>query len=100
MTDVLICYGDDIRALADTAGDFDASSSEDAARWYRMQWARVSQALHWNRALPALDGDFASMEATALEAFDHAHRLDFRGAGDRSTRKCRSQEVRDVAVAS
>ncbi len=70
MTDVLTCYGDDIRALADSASDFDASSVEEASRWYRMQWTRVSKALHWSRALPALEGDVASMETIALASFE------------------------------
>lgn len=69
MTDALNCYGDDIRALADSAETFDASSPADSRRWYRAQWARVSRALHWNRALPALEGDIDAMETAALEAF-------------------------------
>lgn len=68
--DVLDCYGDDIRALADTVGGFDAASPADSARWYRAQWARVSRTLHWNQALPALEGDIDSAETAALGAFE------------------------------
>ena len=57
MTTDLTCYGPDIEALADLAGDFDLRSPVDTRTWSRQAWesiADVAPASGWSpRRRPA-----------------------------------------------
>ncbi|MCA9716407.1 MAG: hypothetical protein KC468_17175 [Myxococcales bacterium] len=50
-SDILRCYDGEINALADLAGDFDASSPDDTRRWKIEQWRSVATALGWGRQI-------------------------------------------------
>ncbi len=52
MTD-LFCYGPDIEALADLAGDFDLRSPVDTRTWYRQAWETLAEALGFPQQLAA-----------------------------------------------
>jgi hypothetical protein len=52
MTD-LSCYGPDIEALADLAGDFDLRSPVDTRSWYRQTWESIAEALGFAQQLTA-----------------------------------------------
>lgn len=71
------CYGGDIDALADVAGDFDAASPEDAAAWNLRQWTAIAETLGFAReladAVAAIRGTrlgLTGIHAAALGAFD------------------------------
>lgn len=52
MTD-LSCYGPDIEALADLAGDFDLRSPVDTRAWYRQTWTSIAEVLGFSQQLAA-----------------------------------------------
>jgi hypothetical protein len=59
MTD-LSCYGPDIEALADLAGDFDLRSPVDTRTWYRQTWESIAEALGFPQQLtPSSPADAA-----------------------------------------
>ncbi len=45
------CYGGDIEALADVAGDFDAQSPEETTVWILHQWVGIAETLGFAREL-------------------------------------------------
>ncbi len=53
MTLDLTCYGRDIEALADLAGDFDLRSPVDTRTWYRETWESIAEALGFSQQLAA-----------------------------------------------
>ena len=53
MTPDLTCYGDDIAALADLAGDFDLRSPVDTRTWYVREWEAMGEALGFAHHLAA-----------------------------------------------
>jgi hypothetical protein len=54
MTPDLTCYGDDIKALADLAGDFELRSPMDATTWYRREWQAIADVLGFAQQLAAM----------------------------------------------
>jgi hypothetical protein len=53
VTAALTCYGADIEALADLAGDFDLRSPVDTRAWYRGTWERMADILGFAQPLAA-----------------------------------------------
>ncbi len=53
MTTDLHCYGADIEALADLAGDFDLRSPIDTRTWYRKTWESIAEILGFPQQLAA-----------------------------------------------
>ena len=53
MTPDLGCYGDDIPALADLAGDFDLRSPIDTRAWYGLAWEAIAELLGFSQQLAA-----------------------------------------------
>ncbi len=53
MTTDLHCYGADIEALADLAGDFDLRSPVDTRTWYRQTWESIAEILGFSQQLAA-----------------------------------------------
>jgi hypothetical protein len=49
----LSCYGPDIEALADLAGDYDLRSPVDTRTWYRQTWESIAEALGFPQQLAA-----------------------------------------------
>jgi hypothetical protein len=49
----LTCYGPDIEALADLAGDFDLRSPVDTRTWYRQTWESLAETLGFAQQLAA-----------------------------------------------
>lgn len=83
-SDILSCYDGELNALADIAGDFDASSPADTKRWVDSQWRSVATALGWDapleRSFVALqayaEGGVPAphlVEKAALDAFEDWH---------------------------
>lgn len=71
------CYGGDIEALADVAGDFDAQSPEESAMFLLRQWTRDAETIGFARELAdaaaAIRGTrlgLVGIHAAALAAFD------------------------------
>ena len=74
---MLECYGDDIEALADEAGDFDPGSKEDTDAWWLRQWQRVAQRLGWSQSLEQAvaaakqsGGNIVGLRVAPLNAFN------------------------------
>lgn len=79
-SDILRCYDGEINALADLAGDFDASSPDDTRRWKIEQWRSVAAALGWAREIEDVisGGPQFSLSSTVapapfLDAFERWH---------------------------
>lgn len=71
------CYGGDIEALADLAGDFDAQSPEESAAFIQRTWAGIAQIVGFANelgdAMAALRGTrlaLVGLHAAALAAFE------------------------------
>ena len=71
------CYGGDIEALADVAGDFDAQSPEESATFLLRQWTSIAETLGFARELAdaaaAIRGTrlgLVGIHAAALGTFD------------------------------
>jgi hypothetical protein len=75
----LTCYGDDIKALADLAGDFELRSPMDATTWYRREWQAIADVLGFAQQLTAMPtavdtttDRVAAMNTTGLAALERA----------------------------
>ncbi len=71
------CYGGDIEAVADVAGDFDARSAEETAAFYLRTWTGIAATVGFSQALAdalaAIRGTRLArvgLHAAALAAFD------------------------------
>jgi hypothetical protein len=103
------CYGGDIEALADVAGDFDAQSPEESTTFLLRQWTRIAETIGFARELAdaaaALRGTrlgLVGMHAAALAAFERwatAPRRPFSPAIPAATRITRARVRHDVLVA-
>lgn len=75
--DVLRCYDGEINALADLAGDFDATSPGDTRRWKIEQWRSVAGALGWAHELESVLGSVEESSTLAaspfLDSFERWH---------------------------
>ncbi|MBL9105131.1 MAG: hypothetical protein JNL82_29565 [Myxococcales bacterium] len=79
MTPDLSLYGDNIKALADLAGDFELRSSMDVMTWYRREWLAIADTLGFAQqfaamptAIPTTDDRIAAMNAVGLAAFERS----------------------------
>jgi hypothetical protein len=79
VTPDLTCYGDDIDALADVAGDFDLRSPMGVTAWLRREWAAIAEALGFAQQLaamptsiPTTDDRIAATNAIGLAAFERS----------------------------
>jgi hypothetical protein len=105
MTADLTCYGDDIKALADLAGDFELRSPMDATTWYRREWQAIADVLGFAQQLaamptPAATTDrVAAMNTTGLAAFERALQGRRTGARDEQAR-VQSAALRQLVAAS
>jgi hypothetical protein len=75
----MTCYGDDIKALADLAGDFELRSPMDVTTWYRRDWQAIADVLGFAQqlaamptAVPTNTNRIAAMNTTGLAAFERA----------------------------
>ena len=103
------CYGGDIEALADVAGDFDARSPEETSAWDLREWTGIAETVGFAReladAVAAIRGTrlgLAGVHAAALAAFDRwssAPRRPFSPTLSAGTRSARAKVRHDVLVA-
>ena len=105
MTPDLSYYGDNIKALADLAGDFDLRSSMDIMTWYRRQWLALADALGFAQqfaamptAIPTTDDRIAAMNAVGLAAFERS--LHGRPAQSDEHARVQSAALRQLASAA
>ena len=90
MTPDLNCYGDDIRQLADLAGDFDLRSAVDVSRWYAREWQVIADPLGFRQPLASaptaipIGGDLViTMNLAGLAAFERALQAAWTGGTDK-----------------
>ena len=93
MTPDISYYGDNIKALADLAGDFELRSSMDVMTWYRREWLAIADALGFAQqfaamptAIPTTDDRIAAMNAVGLAAFERSLQGRTAGASDEQAR--------------
>ena len=79
MTPDLSCYGDDIKALADSVNDVDLQSPMDMRSWYRTQWQAIAELLGFSQqlnaaptAIPTTTDIPAAMTLLGLAAFERS----------------------------
>ncbi len=92
MTPDLTCYGAEIKALADLAGDFELRSPMDVTTWYRREWTAIADILGFAQqlaatptAIPSSADRIVAMNAMGLAAFERS--LQSRtGVGDEQAR--------------
>ena len=103
------CYGGDIEALADVAGDFDAQSPEEVAMFLLRQWTRDAETVGFAHELAdaaeAIRGTrlgLVGIHAAALAAFDRwsaAPRRPLSPTIPAATRAARAKVRHDVLTA-
>jgi hypothetical protein len=103
------CYGGDIDALADVAGDFDAQSPEESTAWVWREWIAISATLGFAHELAeaaeALRGTrlgLVGIHDAALAVFDRWSRTSRRPLSARlstATRSARAKVRHDVLLA-
>jgi len=93
MTPDLSYYGDNIKALADLAGDFELRSPMDVMTWYRREWLAIADALGFAQqyaavptAIPTTDDRIAAMNAVGLAAFERSLQGGMPGASGEQAR--------------
>lgn len=107
--DLAECYGGDIEALADVAGDFDARSPEETGAWNLREWTAIAETVGFARQLAdaaaAIRGTrlgLTGIHAAALAAFDRwssTPRRPFSPAVPPATRSARARVRHEVLVA-
>jgi len=103
MTPDLTCYGAEIKALADLAGDFELRSPMDVTTWYRREWTAIADILGFAQqlaamptAIPTSADRIVAMNAMGLAAFERS--LHGRtGVGDEQAR-VQSVALRQLAA--
>jgi len=106
MTPDLSCYGDDINALADVAGDFDLRSPMGVTTWLRREWEAIAEVLGFAQQLaamptsiPTTDDRIAAMNAIGLAAFERSLQA-LRGNAGAEQARVQSAILRQLAAAA
>jgi hypothetical protein len=106
MTPDLTCYGDNIKTLADLAGDFELRSPVDVTNWYRREWQAIADILGFSQqlaatptAIPTGADRITSINALGLAAFERSLYGRRAGLGDEQAR-VQSAALRQLAVAA
>jgi hypothetical protein len=105
MTRDITCYGDDIRPLADLAGDFDLRSPMDLQRWYTREWQVIADVLGFAQqfaatptAIPTTTDRVTAINLVGLTAFERSLRA-IRGGVSESQAQVQSAVLRQLAAA-
>ncbi len=102
--DILDCYGAEIDALGDLAGDFDYLSTVEREAWIAHQWTELAEAMGWSEELAeAFDRirysrlGMAQSTAIALAAFRSVAQRDQESQANADRARVREQALMTLA---